>query len=53
LGNELSKPDVGISMDDNDDWDHFVGSVSEQLLLILWTALATVGAVGFILLIAL
>jgi len=38
---------------DDDDWDHFVGSVSEQLLLMFWTALATVTAVGIILLLAL
>jgi hypothetical protein len=38
---------------DNDDWDHFVGSVSEQLLLIFWTAFATLGGVGFILMLAL
>lgn len=35
-----------------DDYDHFVGSVSEQLMLMLWTSLATVGAVGFILFLA-
>lgn len=36
-----------------DDYDHFVGSVSEQLMLMLWTSLATVGAVSIILIIAL
>jgi hypothetical protein len=35
-----------------DDYDHFVGSVSEQLMLMLWTSLATVGGVGFILFLA-
>ena len=38
---------------ENDDWDHFVGSVSEQLMLIFWTALLTIGGVGFILILAL
>ena len=38
---------------ENDDWDHFVGSVSEQLMLIFWTALFTIGGVGFILILAL
>jgi hypothetical protein len=37
----------------DDDYDHFVGSVSEQLTLMLWTVLATVGAVSFILFLAL
>lgn len=36
----------------DDDYDHFVGSVSEQLTLMLWTSLATVGAVGFIMFLA-
>jgi hypothetical protein len=36
-----------------DDYDHFVGSVSEQLMLMLWTSLATVSAVCLILFIAL
>jgi hypothetical protein len=35
-----------------DDYDHFVGSVSEQLTLILWTALTTVGAVAIIMFLA-
>jgi hypothetical protein len=52
MGVELCLSDVGELMD-NDDWDHFVGSVSEQLLLMLWTALFTVGGVGFILMLAL
>jgi hypothetical protein len=43
----------GVKHMDNDDWDHFVGSVSEQLLLMFWTALFTVGGVGFILMLAL
>jgi hypothetical protein len=37
----------------DDDYDHFVGSVSEQLTLMLWTVLATVGAVSFIIFLAL
>jgi hypothetical protein len=37
----------------DDDYDHFVGSVSEQLTLMLWTALATVGGVSFIMFLAL
>jgi hypothetical protein len=35
-----------------DDYDHFVESVSEQLMLMLWTSLATVGAVGLIMFLA-
>jgi len=37
----------------DDDYDHFVGSVSEQLTLMLWTALATVGVVSLIMFLAL
>lgn len=36
----------------DDDWDHFTESVSEQLTLMLWTALASVGGVGFIMFLA-
>ena len=36
-----------------DDWDHFTGSVSEQLMLMFWTSILTVGGVGLILLLAL
>ena len=40
-------------MNHEHDYDHFVESVGEQLLLILWTAMATLSAVGVILWIAL
>jgi hypothetical protein len=36
-----------------DDYDHFVGSVSEQLMLILWTSVGTVIATCAILALAL
>jgi hypothetical protein len=36
-----------------DDYDYVKESVSEQLLLILWTSFATLSAVGVILWIAL
>ena len=35
-----------------DDYDHFVGSVSEQLMLILWTCFGTLVATGIILALA-
>ena len=37
----------------NHDNDHFVESVGEQLLLMLWTSIATLTAVGVVLWIAL
>lgn len=37
----------------DDDYDHFVGSVGEQLVLMLWTSLATVGGVGIVMFLAL
>jgi hypothetical protein len=40
-------------MNHEHDYDHFVESVGEQLLLMLWTAMATLSAVGVILWIAL
>ena len=40
-------------MHTNHDNDHFVESVGEQLLLMLWTSIATLTAVGVILWIAL
>ena len=40
-------------MNHEHDYDHFVESVGEQLLLMLWTAVATLSAVGVILWIAL
>lgn len=52
MGDELSFSSLGELME-NDDWEHFVGSVSEQLMLMFWTALATVSAVGIILILAL
>jgi hypothetical protein len=36
-----------------DDYDHFVGSVSEQLMLMLWTCVGTLIATGMILALAL
>ena len=36
-----------------DDYDHFVGSVSEQLMLMLWTCIGTLAAAGAILALAL
>jgi hypothetical protein len=35
-----------------DDYDHFVGSVSEQLVLILWTCVGTLVVAGSILALA-
>jgi hypothetical protein len=35
-----------------DDYDHFVGSVSEQLTLMLWTCVGTLVVVGSILALA-
>jgi hypothetical protein len=35
-----------------DDYDHFVGSVSEQLMLILWTCVGTIVVTGGILALA-
>jgi len=52
MGDNLSVSDVGGIMSE-DDYDHFVGSVSEQLTLMLWTSLATVGAVSIIIFLAL
>ena len=40
-------------MNHKHDTDHFVESVGEQLLLMLWTSIATIIAVGVILWIAL
>ena len=40
-------------MNHEHDYDHFVESVGEQLLLMLWTSVATLSAVGVILWIAL
>ena len=40
-------------MDNQHDYDYFVESVGEQLLLMLWTSLATISIVGVILWIAL
>ena len=40
-------------MDNKHDYDYFVESVGEQLLLMLWTSLATISIVGVILWIAL
>jgi hypothetical protein len=40
-------------MDNHHDYDHFVESVSEQLMLMLWTSLSTLTVVGIILAIAL
>ena len=40
-------------MKNQHDNDHFVESVGEQLLLMLWTSIATVTAVGLILAVAL
>jgi hypothetical protein len=40
-------------MDNHHDYDHFVESVSEQLMLMLWVSLSTLIAVGIILSIAL
>ena len=40
-------------MEQKHDYDHFVESVGEQLLLMLWTGLATLSAVGVILWVAL
>lgn len=40
-------------MNNQHDTDHFVESVGEQLLLMLWTSIATVTAVGLILAVAL
>lgn len=40
-------------MNNEHDNDHFVESVGEQLLLMLWTSIATITAVGVILWIAL
>jgi hypothetical protein len=51
MGDELSISVGGIIMNE-DDYDHFVGSVSEQLMLILWTSLATVSGVGLIMFLA-
>lgn len=38
---------------DKDDYDYYMGSVSEQLLVILWTVVATCIIVGIMLAIAL
>lgn len=38
---------------DKNDYDYFVESVSEQLILMFWTSFATLSAVGIILWIAL
>jgi hypothetical protein len=38
---------------DKNDYDYFVESVSEQLVLMFWTAFGTIMAVGVILSIAL
>jgi hypothetical protein len=35
-----------------DDYDHFVGSVSEQLMLMLWTCVGTLVVTGTILALA-
>lgn len=35
-----------------DEYDHFVGSVSEQLMLILWTCIGTLAVTGTILALA-
>jgi hypothetical protein len=43
----------GITMEHHHDYDHFVESVGEQLMLMLWTSLATLIGVGFIMAIAL
>ena len=40
-------------MNHEHDYDHFVESVGEQLLLMLWTSIATLTGVGIILWIAL
>ena len=40
-------------MENQHDYDHFVESVGEQLMLMLWTSLATLLGVGLILSIAL
>ena len=40
-------------MEQSHDYDHFVESVGEQLMLMLWTGLATLAGVGVILWIAL
>jgi hypothetical protein len=40
-------------MNHEHDYDHFVESVGEQLLLMLWTSVATLSGVGIILWIAL
>lgn len=37
----------------NDEDNYFIESVSEQLLLILWTSLSTLVAVGIVLAVAL
>jgi len=43
----------GLRMEQRHDYDHFVESVGEQLLLMLWTSVATLAGVGIILWIAL
>jgi hypothetical protein len=43
----------GLRMEQSHDYDHFVESVGEQLMLMLWTAIATLTGVGIILWIAL
>ena len=40
-------------MEQSHDYDHFVESVGEQLMLMLWTSIATLTGVGIILWIAL
>jgi len=40
-------------MDNHHDYDHFVESVSEQLMLMLWVSLSTLTVVGIMLAIAL
>jgi hypothetical protein len=35
-----------------DDYDHFVGSVSEQLTLMLWTCVGTLAVAGAIIALA-
>lgn len=52
MGDKLYVYSLGELMDSNDR-DYFVESVSEQLILMFWTALATLTGVGIILAIAL
>jgi len=40
-------------MENHHDYDHFVESVSEQLMLMLWVSLSTLIGVGMILAMAL